>query len=188
MTHDESQARTRTPDDVQKEISETRAELDETLDEIGRRLSPHELKERVLEYAEETVHDVTETVQQHKMPILMVGGLAVAAFLIRNRVQARETEARAEHVREIWDRMASALADSNGHAALQLKLGDVAGTISDVASAARDSVANLAEEIMPSVTRTAKDAMASIEESPALPWLAVGLGIGALMLYSRGHN
>jgi len=99
----------RTPATVENEITQTRAELDHTLDEIGRRLSPQEIKERAVDYAKDSALEVTHAVQRRPLPLVLVCVVAGAALWLRHRLEMREQRERADRIRELWNRVASAL-------------------------------------------------------------------------------
>jgi ElaB/YqjD/DUF883 family membrane-anchored ribosome-binding protein len=77
-TTDNSQrgdASNRNPSELEREGEELRADLDRTLDEIGRKLSPQELMDRSMEFVRnngsEFLREAGETIRRNPVPVLL---------------------------------------------------------------------------------------------------------------------
>jgi ElaB/YqjD/DUF883 family membrane-anchored ribosome-binding protein len=67
----------RDPERIQEDIRHTRAEMSETLDELGHRLSPSYIKEQVKDSVRSTAHDagtsMLDTIKENPIPALIAG-------------------------------------------------------------------------------------------------------------------
>jgi ElaB/YqjD/DUF883 family membrane-anchored ribosome-binding protein len=129
--------KSRTANEVQEEIEQTRADLDSTLAEIGKRLSPHEMKERAVDYAKDTASAVSDAVQRNETALMLVGAIAAAVLLARYRLHLRREHERAEYVRAVWDRICAALPESHEPQRLSATITDVADRIGELTHEAR---------------------------------------------------
>ncbi len=69
-------ADTRTPDEIQRDVERTRAEISQTLDEIQRQLSPGELVDRALRYfggPRQLGLSVGELIIRNPLPVTLIG-------------------------------------------------------------------------------------------------------------------
>ncbi|HEY8515332.1 MAG TPA: DUF3618 domain-containing protein [Candidatus Binatia bacterium] len=153
----------RTPNEVQEEIEQTRAELDSTLDEIGRRLSPQEMKERVVDYVKSNASRVGDTVQRNPVPIALAGTLLVATVIARRRLSARKAREREEQFRAVWERLSSAI--ERPHAfSRRLATSDAVGRMGELAADARSSFSHFLDD----ASTRARDFMDSGRAQPLL--------------------
>ncbi len=125
----------KTVDEIQEEIEHTRAELDSTLDEIGRRLSPSEIRNRTVSYVKHTAEAVRDTVQRNPVPVTVAGTALAALILARRRSSARRAREREEQFRAVWDRLVGAMAGGRPSA---FSAGNLTGRTSDLATDASD--------------------------------------------------
>src|SRR5262245_37679784 len=93
----------RTPEEVEREIGETRAELDDTLGEIGRRLTPAELKHQAVDYVKDTASHSVDVVRHHPETAALAGVALVTALIMRHNERAWARQQQAEQLRTIWD-------------------------------------------------------------------------------------
>jgi hypothetical protein len=177
----------RTPEDVQQEITQKRAELDSTLDELGRRLSPHEMKERAVDYAKHTAL---------RAPVVLTATLVVAAAFAQ-RVRAREERERADRLHALGARLLAARAlASEGSSRAGSALSGTVEKMGTLAVSARDTLSDLvgetaarAQQLAGSepaqcVVKPVQGAVAAVEHSSRQhPLLALGiaLAVGALI-------
>lgn len=67
----------RTPEEIENEISMTRAEMSNTLDAIQRKLSPGQILDQALAYVRsgpgEFASNLTETIKQNPVPVVLLG-------------------------------------------------------------------------------------------------------------------
>ena len=80
---DESSGAHRDPDEIRREIARTRAEMDDTVDELGERLSPGRLVDDVWARFRRAggLSAIGETVRDHPVPVALMGlGLAWLAI------------------------------------------------------------------------------------------------------------
>lgn len=116
---------TRDPDEVAGEIARTREELDETLEELGRKLSPDRLKGEARSFVHDKIHSARDKVtgvgRDYPMVALAALGSAVAvATVFRHRRARLAAEERDERLRALVTLVARAaaagpvLAASNG--------------------------------------------------------------------------
>ncbi len=80
----------RSPEEIERDIEETRAEMAETLDVIERRLSPRQFLDQAVDYAwsEDTVSWVGEVIRRNPLPLTLIGlGLAWLALAEQSRRQ-----------------------------------------------------------------------------------------------------
>jgi len=152
----------KTADELQEEIEHTRAELDSTLDEIGRRLSPREIKERTVSYVKETASSVSETLQQNPVPVAIAGTAIAATLLARQRSSARLAHEREQQLTALWERLVDAIASrSNGFSlgdrASGFSGGDAAGRLSHVATNLRDGFVDRLGAAIDEVQRRGND-------------------------------
>jgi ElaB/YqjD/DUF883 family membrane-anchored ribosome-binding protein len=179
----------RTPDEVQHEIEQTRAELDSPLDEIGKRLSPHEMKERAVDYVKDGASRIGDTVQRNPVPVALTGTLLAAALLARRRLHVREAREREEQFRAVWDRVSAAIerphAFSRAGGTVSEALGKAVARTGEAALDAREGLARLVGE---AGTRAqslvaagrSRALVESIEEaSRERPFLALGVALAA---------
>src|SRR5262245_44979205 len=104
----DTESQGRTPEEVEREIGETRAELDDTLGEIGRRLSPDELKHQAVDYAKDTGSRAIDVIRHHPETAALAGVALAAAFIMRHNERVWVRQQQAEQVRTIWERVATA--------------------------------------------------------------------------------
>lgn len=113
-------AQQKSADEIQEEIAQTRAELDGTLEQIGRRLSPEEMKERAVEYARDTAGQAVEyardtagqigdVVQRNPLTVAVAGTVLIATAIARHRAGTRRAQLQEDQLRVLWDRIASAV-------------------------------------------------------------------------------
>jgi ElaB/YqjD/DUF883 family membrane-anchored ribosome-binding protein len=192
----ENEAQTRTPDEVQDEIGQTRAELDDTLSEIGRRLSPEELKERTVTYLKESAARAGDVARQNPGTVALAGCAVIGAFVLRNQRRMRAREEQAEQIRMLWERVTAVLADGVGNARPALHMSEVVSKVADVANRARHNLSEavgevaaraedaLRKESIADLAQPARRLIASLEESSrehALLSLAIAAGAGAML-------
>ena len=173
---------TRTPDEVQDEIGQTRAELDVTLSEIGRRLSPEELKERAVTYVKDSANRAVAVAQQTPGPVALAGFVVVGAFVLRHHRRVRAREAQAEQIRVIWERIAATLADGNGHTRPAARISEVVSQVADVADRARHSLSDAVGEMVSRAETALREESVADLAQPARQFIA------ALSERSREHS
>jgi ElaB/YqjD/DUF883 family membrane-anchored ribosome-binding protein len=79
-------ARDKRPEEIHRDIRHTRAEMSETLDELGHRFSPHYIKEQVKDSVRSTAHDarrtMIDTIRDNPVPAL-IAGLSIGWLIAR---------------------------------------------------------------------------------------------------------
>jgi|HubBroStandDraft_1064217.scaffolds.fasta_scaffold25696_4 hypothetical protein len=121
----------KSPGQIEEDISDTRAELGEILDELERKLAPRHLLERGLDMLKDgmsgDVGGIGETLRRHPVPLALIGigigWVAIRAATGRGRL--------GEYGHDIRDRVSSAVQGAAG------KVGEAAGQF-------RDKVAGMA--------------------------------------------
>lgn len=77
MARHEDVRRTRTPEEIQREIHETQQRLSRTMEEIQNRLAPNRLKDQVMQMFRNDGHDggsgMSDTVRDNALPLAMIG-------------------------------------------------------------------------------------------------------------------
>jgi len=65
----------RSPEDIERDLARTRANLDETLDAIQRKLTPGELFEEALAFMKDsgTAGNLSRTIRDNPLPVLVIG-------------------------------------------------------------------------------------------------------------------
>lgn len=196
MTNDRS-SQTRTADEVQTEIGHTRAELDDTLDEIGRRLSPAELRHQVRVYLRDMISQTAEVARRNPAS-LTAGALVVAGtVLVRHRQRAWARQLQADQMRTIWDRLAQIMANAREeHFHGGRPLTDVVAQATDLAQRARESVVETVGDVaakaqhawrnesLADLAQPAQQLVTAIEarsREHALLSLAIAAGAGAIV-------
>lgn len=187
----------RTPAAVEHEIDRTRAELDDTLGEIGRRLSPTELRHEAVAYVKDSASRAVAAARQHPETVALAGIALVGTFILRHNGRVSTRRQQAAQIASIWDRVAAALADHGVHRARDgAGIAELAAKVADMASRAREDVAevvgdvaaraqeSLAKEPIVRLAQPAKRLMHSLEQNTqehALISLAMAAGAGALL-------
>ncbi|MEW6272695.1 MAG: DUF3618 domain-containing protein [Thermodesulfobacteriota bacterium] len=179
----------RTPNEVQEEIEQTRAELDSTLDEIGKRLSPQEMKERAVDYVRSGATRVGDTVQRNPVPVALTGTLLAATLLARRRLHVRKAREREEQFRAVWDRLSAAIDRPHGFSRRGMSMSDAVGRMGEIASDARDGLSHLLGSASAGAQRMveagrARPLLETLEETSRqhpLVSLGVALAAGALI-------
>jgi len=193
----------RTPEEVQNEIAEIRTELDDTLDKIGERLSPHHIKERVRDYAKDAAASATSAVERHPVPATVWGLIAITTLFVRHRTQRRAARQRARQILAIWKPLYAALETAAREAAtaeapragsaagsivskvaalaadhgLSQRVGDVAARAQKAVSDSATSLAEPAKRVRALVEETSRDQPLLLVGSAAL----AGIMLGALL-------
>jgi ElaB/YqjD/DUF883 family membrane-anchored ribosome-binding protein len=121
----------RSPEEIQREIRETRSQMDSTLDAIQQRLSPSSLTDEMIHYlryggANEFAHNLNEAVKRNPVPVTLMG--IGVAWLMMSGKEGRYAPDRA----------------SGGGSQLGERLSGAAGRLSSAASAGRDRLASAA--------------------------------------------
>jgi len=145
----------KTPDELQEEIEHTRAELDSTLDEIGRRLSPREIKERTVGYVKETAESLSETLQRNPVPVAIAGTALAATLLARHRASTRVAREREEQFTVLWDRLVDAIERKPS----AFSAGDTMSRLSNLATDAKDELSRTLSTVLAEVQRRGSDAL-----------------------------
>lgn len=178
----------RTPDEVEGELAQTRAELDSTLDEIGRRISPREIKERAVEQVKEKASHVGESVQRNPVPLAVAGGLLVAGYLVRRRTVLRREHEREMELRHFWSRIVDAIDGKRSPSALA---NEGLARVSHLAHGARGAAERVLADALPQARRlgeaaedNARRALDTVQvRTSQEPLAAIGIAIvvGALL-------
>jgi hypothetical protein len=82
----------RSPEEIEREIAGTRASIDETVGELGQRLSPRQLAEDAREYVRETASRgasnawtrVSDVSREHAVPLVLIGS-GIAWYMMSGR-------------------------------------------------------------------------------------------------------
>lgn len=140
---DTSQHAARTSETVEREIAHTRSELDDTLDVLSNRLSPHEIKERAVDYAKDTATSVGAAVSERPYRAAAAVSLLTAFLWIRHRRARRLHDEQEELSRAVWERIAAALdRPANGFPRAHATLSSAADRLGGLALDARDTVSH----------------------------------------------
>jgi hypothetical protein len=161
----------RTAEDVQLEIAQTRADLDDTLDVIGRRLSPQEIKSRAVGYAKHTAAHLPDALQRHPAGAALAAGAIVAAVMVQ-RLRARRAHERADQA--AWARLilvTAANADQHGRSGARLS--EAIDKVGELAHGARDGVAHVLGDVTAGAQRLFDSDAARPIVDPAKRMLAV---------------
>jgi ElaB/YqjD/DUF883 family membrane-anchored ribosome-binding protein len=142
------EANERTPADVQREIEETRAVLDDTLDVIGERLSPQEIKQRVIDYGNEKALQLAQIFQRHPAQCGAAGAALVGVILLRRRRNTQEGRERAAQAAAMILRVTAAADQPRRMEQVSSTLRDVAGRAGDFAYDTGRAVAQQAGNIV----------------------------------------
>jgi hypothetical protein len=195
MTNDKD-LESRTVDEVQDEIGHTRAELDETLDEIGRRLSPAELRHQVKVYLGDTIAQAADAARRNPASITAGALMVAGTVLVRHRQRAWARQVQAEQMRTIWDRLVQSMADARDEHLGGRSLSDVVAKATDLAQRARESVAETVGDVaakaqyawrnesLADLAKPAQRMLTSVEASSrehALLSLVIAAGAGAMI-------
>jgi hypothetical protein len=81
----------RTSATIERELKQTRCELDETARALKQKLSAEHLKEQTRVYLEESVHSAGALIRRHPIPTALAGALFVGALFGRANRRARST-------------------------------------------------------------------------------------------------
>jgi ElaB/YqjD/DUF883 family membrane-anchored ribosome-binding protein len=88
-------AREKDPEDIERDIRETRAEMSETLDAIGARFRPDYIKEQAKDALRSTARDagttMLDTIKANPIPSL-IAGLSIGWLIAKGGQQARDQE------------------------------------------------------------------------------------------------
>jgi hypothetical protein len=121
----------KSPGQIEEDISDTRGELGEILDELERKLAPRHLLERGMDMLKDgmsgDVGGIGETLRRHPVPLALIG-IGIGWVVIR---AATGRGRLGEYGHDIRDRVSGAVQDAAG------KVGEVAGQF-------RDKVAGIA--------------------------------------------
>jgi hypothetical protein len=171
--HTAADEHARTAEDVQLEIAQTRADLDDTLDVIGRRLSPREIKSRAVAYAKDAAAHLPDAVQRHPAGVALAAGAIVAAVLVQ-RLRARRADERADQARAAWARLILATAaNADQHGRSGARLSEAIDKVGELAHGARDSVAHVLGDVTAGAQRLFDSDAARPIVDPAKRMLAV---------------
>lgn len=180
MTND-TNAQERTSDAVHEEIEQTRAELDDTLGEIGRRLSPEELKHQLRAYGNELLSNAVETARQNPASIAAAALTIAGTLLVRHRRHAHAAQLQAEQVRGVWDQVVTSLAGM----ADERPIAEAVSRATEMAHRARAGVADFVSDArVQDLTEPAQHVVAAVEaraRENTLLSLAIAVGIGATL-------
>jgi gas vesicle protein len=91
MADEHDDAQERSPEEIRRDIERTRANMEETVDELGERLNPHNLADEMWDKVRSgTISQVTETFREHPIPLALMGlGLGWLAVENATRKTAR---------------------------------------------------------------------------------------------------
>jgi hypothetical protein len=82
---------TRDPEEIERDIAETRQAIDETVDELGQRLAPSQLVDDAKSYVKESavrgVHGLRSRMSDNAVPLALIGGGIVWMMSSRRRDQ-----------------------------------------------------------------------------------------------------
>lgn len=138
------EANERTPADVQREIEQTRAVLDDTLDAIGERLSPQEIKQRAIDYANEKALHMAQILQRHPAQCGAAGAALVGLMLLRRHRNAQDGRERAAQAAAMILRITAASHQPHRMEQVASTLRDVAGRAGEFAYDTSQAVAQQA--------------------------------------------
>lgn len=179
---DDIDTQQRTSDAVHDEIEQKRAELDDTLGEIGRRLSPEELKQHLRAYVQESLTNAVEVARRNPASVAAAALTVAGTLLVRHRRHAQEAELQAAQVRSVWDQIVTTLSHvSEDHR----PIAEAVSRAADLAQRARAGVADFVSD--PHVENLAEPAqrlVAAVEaraRENTLLSLAIAAGIGATL-------
>jgi len=195
----------RSPSDLEQEGEQIRADLDRTLDEIERKLSPGELLDRSVDFLRDNgsdfIREAGETVRKNPIPVLLTAAGLIwltASVATRNRSRASGYGAssssedssdyghndsgirsKVDEARSRVSKVANRVTDS------------VTGTAQDVADRARDRFSSTMHSVQDRTRGASSDLMNLVQEQPvALGALALAAGalIGAALPITQYEN
>ena len=115
-THDaEYDAAGKSPQEIEHDIANTRAELGELLDEIERKLAPRQLLERGMDMLKDTMSgDATglgETLRQNPLPLALIG-IGVGWMLLSEGTRGKVSERAGGLARQLRDKVKGSIAST----------------------------------------------------------------------------
>ena len=133
----------RSPEQIEREIEETRDRMSQNIDALGERLSPSRIKERAKEKVRYTGSRVGNVVRDNAVPIGLVGAGVTWMMMKRGdhsgpRDRRRYTNGYSGPERRISDRSSSGL---------RSKVDKVTGTVGHAAAGVADSVSGAASTV-----------------------------------------
>jgi ElaB/YqjD/DUF883 family membrane-anchored ribosome-binding protein len=204
-------ATTRSPADLEREGEQIRADLDRTLDEIERKLSPGELLDKSVDFlrnnGSELIREAGETVRNNPIPVLLTAAGLVwltASIATRNRSRASSYD----ESEDFSSYRGSEDYDDYGHndagmrgkvdeararmSSAAHRVGDrVSGTAQDVAERVRGRVSSTMHSMQDRTQNMGSDLMDLVQRQPiALGALALAAGalIGAALPITQYEN
>lgn len=177
----------RDPEELEREASKIRADMDRTLDALERKFSPGQLLDRSLSYLREHGGDWTqsvgETVRRNPVPVLMT--VAGITWLVTSSVLSRTREQSPLIEGELEDEFADEALDDLDDAALG------AGGFQDRVAATRERMRASREAAANKISAAAKatrertqhvqNRMSSLMDEQPLAFGAIAVAIGAII-------
>jgi hypothetical protein len=152
-----------TSEQLERETERTRAHIAETLDELRARMTPGQVVDQLLDYANDSsggmfVSNLRRQVVNNPLPVTLVGaGLAWLALSRRSRPPARRGNGSIRQASAEWSEQANEWSERSKTAAYDAKrrAGETASDVEDAAYGAADSIAGAASDAYDSVTERA---------------------------------
>ena len=198
----------KSPQQIERDIAETRSELGELLDDIERKLAPRQLLERGMDMLKDTMsgdgRGAAQTLRQHPVPLALIG-IGVGWMLLSQGTRGRISERANDLVKQARDKVRRAESPtwpegdppepSAGYAYARQKSGRAMGEaqprFSRVGDAARQGMDRAGDYVGAASDRLndARTRMAVLVEDHPLALGALGVLAGALVavLLPRSH-
>lgn len=214
----ESAAESRSPEDIERQIGETRSRMSENIDELGDRLNPQNLKQEaksairhaahdavsnVGEQARRTGYRLVDVIRENPLPVIAVG--AGVTWLLTQRSSsdisgnqmARNAYTGAERRQGEGWQSGSVIKERLGGAVSDVKekvsgaASGIAGRASELASGAQERVGEIGWQARRQTERVKTNLEHAAEENPltvAIGATIIGLAIGLLLPGTEREN
>lgn len=187
---------TRQAEQLEREIEETREQIDHTVDQLEERLSMDHLMSEVRGRLNETAHTVLDVIEQH--PSAVIGAVTLGAVLLHRRRAARARslasfERAATDLVRLLQSRATATA-SQAREATQNgshSLGQLAGELGQYAAGAFQQAGNGLVDVAHQAREHGEDLLDQLRESelrPLLPYGVLALAIAAGLGLARARR